>query len=199
MRLLVHIPIVHDEADLGSAHAGVRQAYIEEKGEAAWKHSREALAKFWRAVEHAMDHLGGAYTTLRLYQDGLPVCGFERKIVDDLARQGGANYRILAKLADRGARIEGTEDPDLLRQEYELIMAGSVKPGGIKPAEETAAVLADLLDRRDRFIAERIDRTLLPGETGLLFLGALHHAAERLPKTIQVCALAEFLRTNGRR
>lgn len=187
MRQLVHIPIVHSEADLGSARSGIRQAYVEKNGEAAWKRSRDALARFWRAIEHAMDHLDVDYAALRLYQDGLPVCGFEAKIVDDLALQGSANYRILAKLAARGAKIEGTEDPDLLRREYELILSGA--------AADQSAVLADLLDRRDRFIAQRIDRTLQENETGLLFLGALHHATERLPKTIVVRPLSALLRT----
>src|SRR5262249_55932565 len=59
----------------------------------------------------------------RLYQDGLPACGLEEKIVRDLAMQGVPNYRILLKLMERGATLEGTEDPDLLRTEYELIMS----------------------------------------------------------------------------
>ncbi len=50
----------------------------------------------------------------------------------------------------------------------------------------THVVLRDLLKRRDRFIAQRIDATLRRGETGLLFLGALHHAVEMLPDTIKV-------------
>lgn len=183
MRRLVHIPIVHAEADLGPASGAVRQAYLDKGGEAAWNNSRSALARFWRAIEAATGRIAIGDPPPRLYQDGLPVCGFEARIVADLAGQGGANYRILAKLAARGARIEGTEDPDLLRQEYELIMAGS----------KDEAVLRDLLERRDGFIALRIDRTLQLGETGLLFLGALHRVVERLPRTIHVCSLSEFL------
>lgn len=191
MRQLVHIPIVHSEADLGPASAAVQQAYLEKGGEAAWRNSRNALARFWHAIEIAVGRIAVGTPVLRVYQDGLPVCGFEEKIIRDLAGQGGANYRILAGLADRGAVIEGTEDPDLLRQEYELIMAGEAV------TDETASVLHDLLERRDRFIAERIDRTLQPDETGLLFLGALHHAIERLPKSIHVYSLPDYLRRTG--
>jgi hypothetical protein len=193
MRELVHIPIVHSEADLGPASAAVRQAYLDKGGEAAWNDSRQALARFWHAIERATERIGIGAATVRLYQDGLPVCGFEDKIIRDLARQGGANYRILARLADRGARIEGTEDPDLLRQEYELILAGPDE----RDDGERETVLRNLLERRDCFIAERIDRTLQAGETGLLFLGALHHAIERLPDTIRVRSLAEFLRAQS--
>jgi hypothetical protein len=125
----------------------------------------------------------------------------EEKIVRDLAQQGGANYRILLKLAGRGAKIEGTEDPDLLRKEYQLIMdglhvgAGSLGVDAVK--DGNAEVFRDLLDRRDRFIAQRIDKTLQTGETGILFLGALHRAVAMLPDTIQVMSLSEILRTGG--
>lgn len=201
MRRIIHVPIVHSQTDLGPIQERVRQAYIENGGEEAWKASREAVAQFWNAVEEAMDHLPLDYTKLRLYQDGLPVCGQEERIVRDLAQQGGANYRILLKLAERGARIEGTEDPDLLRREYELIM-GSLSAGvgdvaGQTGTAETAAVFRDLLERRDRFIALRIEKTLQAGETGILFVGALHRAAMMLPDTIEVTSLSEFLRTGG--
>ncbi|MDE2133678.1 MAG: hypothetical protein KGJ49_03670 [Alphaproteobacteria bacterium] len=66
--------------------------------------------------------------------------------------------RILFKLTGRGAKIEGTEDPDLLRKEYELMMTGLSAGAGTGGAAQTdkaesAAVFRDLLDRRDRFIA----------------------------------------------
>src|SRR5262249_53680159 len=115
-------------------------------------------------------------------QDGLPACGLEEKIVRDLAMEGVPNYRILLKLMERGATLEGTEDPDLLRTEYELIMsaaAGATDAGRSEGVR--AARLRDLLDQRDRFIARRIDATLAPGDIGILFLGALHRAVQKLP------------------
>lgn len=197
MRRLIHVPIVHSQADLGPIQERVRQAYIDKGGEKAWRASREALAEFWNAMEIATDRLPVDYAKLRLYQDGLPVCGLEEKIVRDLAQQGGANYRILLKLMERGAKIEGTEDPDLLRQEYQLIMDGLHADAGGPSAgtakDENAEVLRDLLERRDRFVAQRIDKTLRAGETGILFLGALHRATELLPDTIQVTTLGKFL------
>ncbi|SJZ58449.1 hypothetical protein SAMN02745126_01732 [Enhydrobacter aerosaccus] len=198
MRRIVHVPIVHSQTDLGPIQDRVRQAYIDKGGEQAWRASREALAQFWKALEQVMDHLPVDYARLRIYQDGLPVCGQEERIVRDLAEQGGANYRILQKLAGRGARIEGTEDPDLLRKEYELIMNSSLGPSGGEAASaddaEKSMVLRDLLDRRDRFIAARIDKTLQEGETGLLFLGAMHNATAMLPESIEVLSLTDLLR-----
>ena len=43
-----------------------------------------------------------------------------------------------------------------------------------------------LLDRRDNFIARRIDETLQHGEKGIIFIGAYHNVKKRLPKSIQI-------------
>ena len=186
-RLLVHVPIVHSQADMGSSSDALRQAYIDEKGAEAWEQSRRAIAGFWRALESRIGSLDLDYSRVRLYQDGLPVCGYERNIVEDLAESGGVNYRILLRLIARGAALEGTEDPDLLLKEYQLLKAGMVgstagRHGSVQGAEK-------LLEARDRFIARRIDQTLQAGETGMLFLGALHRATEMLPETIAVKSL----------
>jgi hypothetical protein len=186
---------------MGSALSRVRQAYIDDRGEDAWEVSRRAIADFWGAIETGTDNLCLDYATVRLYQDGLPVCGIEQKIVSDLAAQGIASYRILLKLVERGATLEGTEDPELLRKEYELIM--SAIPGaegkgqaGLREAARHAE-LKHLLEQRDLFIARRIDSTLLDGETGILFLGALHGAVEKLPSTIRIMTLPELLQPSG--
>jgi len=185
LRQLLHIPIVHGHAEMGSAGNTVRRAYVDRAGENAWEKSRLAIADFWDAIETAMDSLRLDYRKARLYQDGLPACGLEEKIVRDLAMQGVPNYRILLKLMERGATLEGTEDPDLLRTEYELIMstaAGATDAGRSEGVR--AARLRDLLDQRDRFIARRIDATLAPGDIGILFLGALHRAVVALDSWI---------------
>ena len=195
MRRLLHIPIVHGSAEMGSARNTVRRAYIERGGEDAWEKSRLAIAAFWDAIETAMDSLRLDYRKARLYQDGLPVCGLEEKIVRDLAMQGVPNHRILLKLMERGASLEGTEHPDLLRTEYELIM--NAAPGANdagQPEDARAAQFRDLLDQRDRFVARRIDTTLGPDEMGILFLGAMHRALEWLPDSIEVVSLPHMLR-----
>lgn len=193
-RVLVHIPIVHSQVDMGSYGSEVRHAYIQEKGVAAWEDSRRAIEEFWQALEQLILSLDLDYSRVRIYQDALPVCGRETDIVRDLAKAGGANYRIVLELMQRGSVLEGTESLEFLLREYDLLKSG--KDGRDPSAEqehreddhETAA---ELLQARDRFIADRIDATLKPGEVGLLFIGALHHVVELLPETIEVMAPVE--------
>ena len=186
---------------MGSAQNELRRVYIETLGADAWEQSRRAIAEFWDAIEKAVNSLHLDYRKVRLYQDGLPVCGLEEKIVRDLAAQGGANYRILLRLMERGASLEGTEDPDLLRTEYELTMraapGAAAKAAVGAPNDASAKQFQELLDQRDRFIARRIDATLKPGEIGILFLGALHRAVEKLPDDVRVVSLPEMLQASG--
>ena len=193
MRSLVHIPIVHGHAEMGSARNTVRRAYVDRGGEHAWEMSRLAIAEFWDAIENAMDSLRVDYRKTRLYQDGLPTCGLEEKIVHDLAMEGAPNYRVLRKLMERGATLEGTEDPDLLRTEYELIMKAAATAHDAGWPEARATQFQDLLNQRDHFIARRIDRTLARGEVGILFLGALHRAVRWLPDNVAVFSLPQML------
>lgn len=201
-RTLIHIPIVHSEADMGSSSDNVRQAYIRQKGLQAWEQSRAAIKQVWADIDAAISALHVDFHRMRLYQDGLPVCAFEARIVRDLAGTpaGGMNYRILSRLMDLGARLEGTEDLKLLLKEREMLKSGTPDPKRTANAAsfdaESASVLSKLLDERDCFIARRIDETLQPGEIGLLFLGALHNATAKLPATIKVVALEEFVSGN---
>ncbi len=184
-RQLIYIPIVHETADMGSQAERLRQVYVERYGEQAWTESRKAVAAFWERVEKEIDELHLDYRKVRLYQDGLPLCGREADIVRDVAAQGSNNYRILLDLMGKGAVLEGTEDPALLLKEYALI----------KAAASTEAEAGDkarrLLEQRDRFIAARIDATLRSGETGMLFMGTLHQVREVLPESIAVRQLIE--------
>ncbi len=127
-----------------------------------------------------------------LYQDALPVCGKEEQIVQDLARSGSTNHRLLLEFMAQGARLVGTESAELLVKEYELnrrlLLDGSA--GTPKPASEVQDLSRDLLDRRDAFIARRIDETLPPGQTGCIFLGLMHSLEGRLPADISLTRLS---------
>lgn len=180
---------------MGSYGEEVQRAYILQKGTVAWKESRIAIAEFWKTLERTILSLDLDCSRLRIYQDALPACGREADIVDDLAKAGGENYRILLELMKRGAVLEGTESLELLLREYELLKSG--KDGDGPSAEQETRedghkTAADLLRERDCFIAGRIDETLNPGEIGLLFIGALHHVVELLPETIEVMTLEDL-------
>ena len=83
----------------------------------------------------------------------------------------------------------GTESPELLLEEYQLVQQ-VLSAQGLGEVERVQArqesLSQSLLERRDRYIAERMNGTLGEEETGILFLGMLHSLEKHLAKDIQV-------------
>jgi hypothetical protein len=116
--------------------------------------------------------------------------GREVEIVRELEEIGSRNYQILLKLMARGARIMGTESPALLVEEYELSRQTVLAASSGRPTTRAQREASDrILEQRDCFIETRIDETLLPGATGLVFLGLLHSLDRRLPDDIALTKL----------
>jgi hypothetical protein len=116
----------------------------------------------------------------------LPVCGHEQEIVSELAEAGTRNHRLLLSLQARGAVLMGTESPELLIEEYQLAGA-ALASGGVVQAKMRRKQLRDrLLEKRDRYVGDRINGTLQAGETGILFMGMLHAVARYLDPDIKL-------------
>jgi hypothetical protein len=172
-RRLIHIPIVHNAADLGSLAESVRAHYARVCGPAGWRRREEALRALWGDIEAGLDALRLDARKTRIYQDGLPICGFEEQIVRELANAGSSNHQLILRWLDAGAALMGTEDSRLLMEEYE-IQKQRLSPTNKTPTIGEQERLDALLKARDSFIVRRIADTLRADEVGLLFLGALH-------------------------
>ncbi len=177
---------MHTPVDLGTFERRVRQLHQARGGTGAWQDRVKQIGQLWRSIRTELLRLTCDFSRMLLYQDGLPVCGKEDLIVEELARAGSANHRLLLELKSRGATLVGTESPELLIEEYELnrqlLLEESPRPQPF--AAEVEKLSRELLDRRDAFIARRIDETLGAGQIGCLFLGLMHPIRERLPPDI---------------
>ena len=188
-RTLLYFPIVHSQSDMGALGESIRKVTLQKLGERVWRRKVNLIDRFWSDAESILDALSLSYALTRVYQDGLPVCGKELEIVAELAKKDSPNHRLLDRLRAKGATIMGTESTELLIEEYKLtkriLEAGDVQKALDIEAEHKAT--SDyLLEKRDAFIAARIDQTLQAGETGILFLGMLHNLDGRLSKDINV-------------
>lgn len=188
-RVLIYIPIIHTQADMGGLARSVRRVTVQKLGRQAWKRNVDVIGRMWEEISGTVEGWDLPWEKVRLYQDGLPRCGREAEIVADLAQARSPNHRLLLSLTKRGATLMGTESPDLLLEEYRLVQ----QVLAAKDPEEAARVEArhearsrSLLAQRDQYIARRINETLRAGETGLLFLGMLHSLDSRLAKDIRV-------------
>jgi len=188
-RTLIHFPIIHTREDMGMLGTSIQQAAMRKTGRTGTQQKARAIEVMWDQIARKIDSLGLAYETVRLYQDGLPVCGREMQIVTDLAEGGGRNHQLLLHLSEKGAVIMGTESRDLLMEEYALVkdtwdIQDFPQDTGFEASQKAA--FDSLLKRRDQFIAERINTTLNQGETGILFLGMLHSVDAKLSGDIRI-------------
>ena len=186
MRTLVIIPIIHTEQDMGSLLSEIKREYVSRYGLAQWDSHLNSIAEIWDGIRRMILDFDLPYASVRLFQDGLPLCGKEAEIVRDVAARGSKNHQLLAELAGRGARLMGTEDPQLLLQEYQFLQGAlrdmQSEEGEQRWKQQSQRLLAD----RDQFIAARINDTLVPNEIGLLFLGMAHQIEPMLSSDILV-------------
>ena len=188
-RTLIYIPIIHTQADMGALGEPVRQAALHKIGKTAWKRKMSAIDQIWTKIEKVIDHLNLSYEKVRLYQDGLPVCGKEEMIVKDLAKAGSRNHKLLLRLIEKGATILGTESAELLVEEYELYKSILISRDPSKASRiesRQKGLTGSLLKKRDRYMANRINETLRIGEIGIIFVGMLHSLGNLLDKDIRV-------------
>lgn len=188
MRRLIYIPVIHSEEDMGSMAGPLRDQYIRQFGIGRWREHIRTVEDMWKGIRQRISALRLNYKKVKIYQDGLPLCGKELEIMQDVARMGSHNYAIILELVKKGAELIGTEDAGLLVEEYNSIK----KLVGITNAEERRLALKrmqkrrdELLTERDRFAANRIGETLRKGETGILFSGIEHEIDKHLPKDIK--------------
>jgi len=188
MRTLIYVPVIHTSADLGSMAKDISKRGIRDLGEEIWTKHRKTVEGFWDAISDYFDSID--VNGVKIYQDGM-VAEDEvgKQIAEDTAKAGSKNYELILRLLQRGALLMKTEDFKLVKKEYDRLLAITQAKSitrKIIAFIKYKLVKAVLLNKRDAFIAKRIDETLGPDEKGILFIGAFHKIKKRLPKSIQV-------------
>ena len=193
MRALIYVPVIHSSADLGSMAKDISKSGIRDLGKEIWTKHRKTVERFWDAISdyfNSVDVKG-----MKIYQDGM--VGEDevgKKIVEDTAKAGSKNYQLVSKLLEKGAVLVKTEDFKLVKQEYDILLAITQAKSTLRKVMaflKYKLVKTILLNKRDAFIAKRIDETLKSGEKGILFMGAFHRIKKRLPKSIRIIELKD--------
>ncbi|MFH1918467.1 MAG: hypothetical protein ABIP48_01075 [Planctomycetota bacterium] len=170
----------------------VKAHYAKVVGESIWRRREQAVGELWKYIRKEVQALHLEDRRVRIYQDGLPLCGFTEKIVRELAEAGSSNHQLIMELIEQGATLEGTEDPQLLMEEYQMHKQNMESQSASDQAcEERVRQAEHLLRARDAYIEKRIDATLKPSETGLIFLGALHRLDGLQSTDIRMTTLGE--------
>ena len=193
MRQLILVPIIHMSADLGTIAQDVNKKGIAGFGEEFWKGHKETVSGFWDSI--AQYFTGLEVKGYKIYQDGMVGEGeVGEKIVEEAAKSGSKNHEIVSSLLKRGAVLVKTEDFVLVKEEHDRLLAITKARSTIKKLNAFARyklMKNRLLNKRDDYIAKRIDETLRDEERGIIFIGAFHNIKKRLPESIQILEIKE--------
>lgn len=189
LKKLIYVPILH------AREAQVRTPFIvrgnEKNNMGGMKNGKKLspVEEMWEGIAAKIGGLKLPWNQTRIYQDGLPVCGNELEVVARLAENGNLNFMALVDLIKKKAKLEGTENIDLLIQEYDLLNKLLMKDSDKDRSDTMAEYQAksrELLTLRDEFILKRITSTLQPGELPIVFMGVMHRLDKMLEKDFLV-------------
>jgi len=193
MKTLILVPVIHMSSDMGSLAKDLNRRGIADLGEELWKEHIKTVESFWDVVSHYFDSVD--VSGMKIYQDGMIAEGeVGQKIVEEGAKSGSKNYELVSELLKRGAILIKTEDFKLVKKERDrLIAITQVKslPKKLIAFMKYKVTKNRLLNKRDKFIARRIDETLNQDETGIIFIGAFHNIKERLPKDVRTIGIKD--------
>ncbi|MEI7867806.1 MAG: hypothetical protein WCI11_07925 [Candidatus Methylumidiphilus sp.] len=186
IRRLIYVPILHAQED---PRESTSLNKIKDMAKGGGGNDATAVEAMWEGIAAKIEALNLPWESVRIYQDGAPVCGNELELAMRLANSGSPNFAFILDLIEKGARLEGTEEMDLLIKEYDLLSQLLMKnPGAERKAAsvEYQAKSRELLAVRDEFIFNRITDTLNKGEVALVFMGVMHRLDKLLEKDFLV-------------
>jgi len=181
---LIYVPILHTQKEAGEILVSLRGSESE-KPLSSVVQQEKPTKEMWEGIYEKLKESNIHYPSVRIYQEALPVCGKESEIVAKLAEKGSRNHQLILELMRKGARLEGTEDPDLLIKEYDyltkLVSTVSVSVQNYRQAlKEYQDKSMKLMKKRDLFITKRIKDSLKNGEMPLVFMGVRHQLEKLL-------------------
>lgn len=188
MRTLIYVPIIHTPADLGSLAEHVKERGVMHLGEDIWEKHRKAVEGFWVAVTAYFASMNVA--GMKIYQDGMVAEGeVGHKIVEEGVKLGSKNYELLSMLLKNGAVLVKTEDFRFVKEERDRLVEITQAKSTLRKLIaflKYKLVKNRLLNKRDEYIARRINETLNRDEKAIAFIGAYHDIKRYLPRGIIV-------------
>lgn len=184
MRILYYVSMIHTPQESGTLKDKMIAARRQTHGNIHTKIFLKQIQSYWKEVERKIQgaglHRPETASRLHIFIDGLPHTdeSLVKKVVEKSIGLKIPMYIIAEKLQRKGAKIHGTENVELLLQEYKYQKDNLEKTMRTRKSQPQKA--KKLLEDRDRAIAERIDQVVPENEIGLLFIGAAHDVVGKL-------------------
>lgn len=181
MPTLYYVPMIHTPQELGGLKNAVLAAQRKISGKRGLNEFLQKVEHYWQQeVEQRIQHTELSQpeiaSRLHIFVDGLPDTTetLIAKIVTELTSLQVPAYLIIKTLLDNGAVLHGTENAELLLQEYRYWTEIS------QGKKQNPEIAEKLLRDRDQYITQRIISVVPDEELALLFIGRNHDVIGKL-------------------
>ena len=147
----------------------------------------EKFNKYWNQVENQMSELELKLGKVeKIYHELIPAGGKDGiKVIKGL---NDKSYQTIKNRLDKGARLEATEDSELLTEFMDWSRCLALGLQNRKVFIKIYESYTEASKKRNEHIARQIDETLKADETGVLFMREGHQV--QFPSDIQVFYVA---------
>ncbi len=127
------------------------------------------LEVYWNEVKSRLDDLGSKVGKIRKIYHELINEGGEKGL-GRVKKLNGKSYRIVKRYVDKGAKFQATEDMNLVRESMDWIRCMTANLQSEKALSKVSQFYVEAMQKRDEFIAKRINETLKESESGIIFV-----------------------------
>jgi len=129
----------------------------------------DKFKRYWKDAEARIDDLRRKLGEInRIYHELVDVGGKEgMEIIEKFSQE---SYQIIKKLLREKATLETTEDRDLVRENMDWSRCLAINPKSTRVLMRISKFYFESMQKRDEYIARRIDKTLKENEIGILFI-----------------------------
>ncbi len=147
----------------------------------------EIYERYWRGVrEHLLKLENSLGAIARVYHEAVGVAGAEG--LDLAERISDRSGSVARNKVEAGASFEALEDQELVAESHDWQRCLMVGLESRKVGELAWNSYSEAMRQRYELMAKRIDETLKPGESGLLFVAEDHRI--QFPGDVQVFFVA---------
>lgn len=141
------------------------------------------LEAYWNEVDLRLDDLGSKVGKIqKIYHELIDEEG--EKGLKRVKKLNGNSYHIVKRYVDKGAELQATEDINLVRESMDWTRCLAANLQSEKALSKISQFYIEAMQKRDEFIAKRINETLKENESGIIFIRENHSV--KFPSDIEI-------------
>lgn len=134
--------------------------------------SKDYLVKietYWSEVKSRIDNLQDKLGKInKIYHELVDAGG--KKGFEVIKSLNKKSYQITRTLSQKGAVLEAVEDGDLVKESMDWARCLAIYPQSERALRKISQFYVEVMQKRDIYIAKKIDETLKDNQIGILFI-----------------------------